>query len=304
MDNTRSADLVLVVDDAPDALSLINDILEQAGFNVLVALEGRQALTIARRLRPDMVLLDALMPGMDGFETCRRLKADPELAGIPVIFMTGLSDTGSIVRGLEVGGVDYLGKPVKADELLARMKVHLDNARLASSARQALDATGQYLLSVASDGRLRWATPQAHALFARAGVSEEWCQTSMAGQLSRWLGHVPKVQQQLRFDDIDHPLGVVLIELRGPQEILLRLVDMQKISGADLLRRHLKLTARESEVLFWLSQGKANRDIAEILGISPRTVNKHLEQIFPNLGVENRTAAASVAIRLLTDHCQ
>ncbi len=148
-DANARADIVLVVDDSPEALKLTNDVLEEAGVSVLVALEGKQALTIARRLRPDMILLDAVMPHMDGFETCRLLKADPELAGIPVIFMTGLADTDNIVKGLEAGGVDYLTKPIRPDELLARIRVHIQNARLTHSACSALDSTGQHLFTVA-----------------------------------------------------------------------------------------------------------------------------------------------------------
>ena len=140
-------DTVLVVDDSPDALSMINDALEAEGMDVLVALEGKQALTIAKRIRPDVILLDAVMPVMDGFETCRQLKQNADLADIPVIFMTGLSDTDDIVRGLEVGGVDYLVKPINPTELLARMKVHLSNARLTKSAQSALDSTGQHLFT-------------------------------------------------------------------------------------------------------------------------------------------------------------
>src|SRR5690606_17481877 len=162
---------------------LINDTLEEAGFNVLVALEGRQALTIARRIRPDMILLDAVMPQMDGFETCRELKKLPELAGIPVIFMTGLSDTRHVVEGLAAGGVDYLTKPIDTDELVARMNVHLNNARLTSSAWQALDSTGQYLLSANRAGQVAWATPQTYALFAKARATPAWRDSSLAAQL-------------------------------------------------------------------------------------------------------------------------
>ena len=121
MTTNQKKDVVLVVDDSPESLSVINDILDQAGFTVLVALEGQQALNIANNITPDMILLDAIMPNMDGFETCRRLKASHELSHIPVIFMTGLSDTESVVKGLEAGGVDYIQKPVKGDELLARI---------------------------------------------------------------------------------------------------------------------------------------------------------------------------------------
>ncbi len=292
-------DVVLVVDDSPDALSLINDALESAGLDVLVALEGRQALTIARRIRPDIILLDAIMPNMDGFDTCRTLKADPALASIPVIFMTGLVDTDDIVRGLEAGGVDYLTKPINPHELLARMRVHLSNARLTNSAQSALDSTGQHLVTVSASGQLCWATPQAYALLARARVDEAWQQQQLAPQLARWLSHAPVPGSQLALSGLDYPLAVRLISHQDNGEQLLKLIDGERPGGAAMLKAELALTERESEVLYWIANGKTNREAAEILQMSPRTVNKHLEQIFPKLGVENRTAAAGVALRLL-----
>ncbi|HAC28180.1 MAG TPA: DNA-binding response regulator, partial [Marinobacter hydrocarbonoclasticus] len=137
--------VVLVVDDAIDSIRMINDALEEAGMTVLVALEGNQALTISQNITPDVVLMDALMPNMDGFETCRRLKENPAFADIPIIFMTGLSDTEHVVMGLNAGGVDYVTKPIDTTELLARMAVHLANARMTRSARCALDTAGQNL---------------------------------------------------------------------------------------------------------------------------------------------------------------
>lgn len=290
---------VLVVDDAPDSLSLINDTLEQAGISTLVAMDGNQALAIARQLRPEMILLDALMPHMDGFETCRQLKADARLASIPVIFMTGLSDTESVLKGLELGGVDYLTKPVNPSELLARMKVHLKNARLTNSAQQALDSTGQNIFTVDASGQIIWGTPQTHALFAKAKVSEEWRRQTLSNLLINWLAHEPKQGQTLPLGKEDYPLEISLVEYREDGEVLLRVADANREPGETLLRRELNLTVRESEVLFWLANGKTNREIAEILGMGVRTVNKHLEQIFPKLGVENRTAAAGIAIRIL-----
>ncbi|MDO6683753.1 MULTISPECIES: response regulator transcription factor [unclassified Oceanobacter] len=293
------SDMVLVVDDSPDSLSLINDALEGAGIDVLVALEGRQALSIARKMKPDMILMDAIMPNMDGFEACRLLKTDPALASIPVIFMTGLTDTSDIVRGLEAGGVDYLTKPINPDELLARMRVHLSNARLTSSAQSALDSTGQHLMTVSTQGELRWATPQTYALLARARVDDLSQKSLLAPQIARWLEHHPEPGNSLRLDGLGYPLAAKLVNEQGNGEMLLKLVDGQRPTGAAMLREHLNLTERESEVLYWIANGKANREAAEILNMSPRTVNKHLEQIFTKLGVENRTAAAGVALRLL-----
>jgi DNA-binding NarL/FixJ family response regulator len=292
-------DVVLVVDDSPDALSMINDALEVAGMDVLVALEGKQALTIARRIRPDIILLDAVMPVLDGFETCLALKADPNLATIPVIFMTGLSDTNDVVRGLECGGVDYLTKPIQPGELLARMRVHLNNARLTSSAQTALDSTGQTLLTVSSEGAIQWATPQTHALLARARATVDWQQDQLAPQLQHWLGHQPEPGHQLSLEGLNHPLGIQLVAQHTHQQTLLKLVDEEKTAGPSLLREALQLTERESDVLYWVANGKTNREAAQILSVSPRTINKHLETIFHKLGVDNRTAAAGIALRKL-----
>ena len=143
-------DIVLVVDDSPDTLSLLTDAIGEAGMTVLVAREGEDALSIVEKVTPDIILMDAVMPGIDGFETCRRLKQNKALAHVPVIFMTGLSDTEHIIEGLEAGGVDYVTKPIVPGELLARIRVHLANARIAHSARTALDVFGRFLLAATS----------------------------------------------------------------------------------------------------------------------------------------------------------
>ncbi|MGH1462386.1 MAG: response regulator [Neptuniibacter sp.] len=292
--------IVLVVDDSPDALSLINDALEGAGMDVLVALEGRQALTIASRIRPDIILMDAIMPHMDGFDTCRALKTDPSLKHIPVIFMTGLTDTQDIVKGLEAGGVDYLTKPINPSELLARMRVHLENARQAVSVESALDSSGQHLLTVDVSGQLRWATPQAHALFARAEVTKVWLESELKLQINQWIAfNTLNQDSHLRLQNCKYPLELKYVAKQDNGDYLLKLVDGDRPTGSDLLKARLEITERESEVLYWIANGKTNREIAEILDMSPRTVNKHLEQLFPKLGVENRTAAAGVALRLL-----
>ncbi len=297
--DSQNADIVLVVDDSPETLSLINDTLEQAGIDVLVALEGKQAIAIANKLRPDLILMDAIMPNMDGFETCRQLKEDPKLQSIPVIFMTGLTDSKSTVRGLEAGGVDYLTKPVDPSELLARIKVHLKNARLTNSAYQALDSTGQHLFTSDTDGNIIWATPQTHALFTRAKVNDTWKKEALAPQLASWISHSPKVNHCIAIKNLDYPLNAILVEIRNSGEYLLRLQDAKKVPGEEVLKDKLKLTQRESQVLYWLAKGKTNREVAQILEMSPRTVNKHLEQIYPKLEVENRTAAAAKAIGIL-----
>ena len=105
-------EVVLVVDDSPATLGMLNEALEAAGYTVLVALSGADALMLMSRISPDIVLMDAVMPGLDGFETCRQMKHFQPLASIPVVFMTGLTETEHVLRGLDSGGVDYVAKPV------------------------------------------------------------------------------------------------------------------------------------------------------------------------------------------------
>src|SRR5215472_865237 len=168
MHKSGSRCIVLVVDDSPETLRMLTDAIEEAGMTVLVARESEHALSIVEKVLPDVILMDALMPGTDGFETCRRLKQNKALAHVPLIFMTGLSDTDHIIEGLEAGGVDYVTKPIVPGELLARIRVHLANARMAHSARAALDVFGRFLLATSRAGKVRWCTPQASRLLGTA----------------------------------------------------------------------------------------------------------------------------------------
>lgn len=294
---TKKRDIALVVDDSPETLRLLTDALDGAGMTVMVALDGASALRIVDQITPDIVLLDAVMPGLDGFETCRRLKRDAGLANVPVIFMTGLAETEHIVRGLEAGGVDYVTKPIVIEEMLARIRVHLGNARLTQSARAALDVSGRFLFAVNRQGKVLWATPQAQKLLADhhgAQADDFVLPLSLLQWLEQARGKGSAKSQAASLPD-NPQLRFFYMGETAPNEFLLRL---SKESGTALppeFTSELGLTTREGEVLAWLSKGKTNRDIAQILGLSPRTVDKHLEQIYAKLGVENRTAAAAIA---------
>jgi class 3 adenylate cyclase len=124
------ASRVLIVDDTPANIQTLAAVLQQKGYLISVATNGKQALDVLSRLRPDLILLDVMMPEMDGFETCSRIKASPEWHDIPIIFLTAKSDTADIVRGFELGAVDYVAKPFNSHELLARVNTHLTIDRL------------------------------------------------------------------------------------------------------------------------------------------------------------------------------
>ena len=296
-------DTVLVVDDTPETLGFLTDTLDHAGFTVLIATDGESALNLVDQITPDLILMDAVMPGMNGFETCRRLKQKKMLSHMPVIFMTGLSQTEHVVEGLAAGGVDYVTKPIVIDELLARIRVHLANARIAYGSRVAIDATGRFLLATDRKGRFLWCTPKAKQLLAELFPAHSNQGASLPAavveQLMRLRQEGPKTQARSVLEFGGHRLEISVLSPIGPDELLFRLTEVNGEGDERLLQQSLSLTTRESEVLLWISRGKSNREIGEILSISPRTVNKHLEQIFVKLGVENRASAAARAVRTL-----
>jgi DNA-binding response OmpR family regulator len=294
---------VLVVDDSAETLSFIADALEAEGITALVATSGEAALSLTQQIIPDLVLMDGVMPGMDGFETTRRLRENIATAHLPVIFMTGLTEPKHVVQGLGAGAVDYIAKPIVLEVMMARLRVHLTNARLAYGARNALDATGRSLLAIDENGRVLWSTPQAESLLAEIFATGEKRQNDLPPTLIEKL-------EQLRnnlstnafvFDFAARRASFIYLSRVGPTEFLYRLVEEQAGAREAILREKFLLTGREAEVLVWIAAGKSNRDISQILSISPRTVNKHLEQVFVKLGVENRATAAALAVRALTE---
>ena len=135
----KPTDSILLVDDQPANLQLLSQTLESLGSKLLFAKNGESALAIAQKARPDLILLDIMMPGIDGFEVCRRLKANPDTRKIPVIFLSALDETGDKVRGLQLGAVDYVAKPFQPEEVIARVNTHLTIHRLSSEVQQQRD---------------------------------------------------------------------------------------------------------------------------------------------------------------------
>lgn len=290
----KMSDVVLVVDDSPESLGMLNVALNTQGYTALVALNGAQAISIAEKVEPDVVLLDAIMPEMDGFETCKHLKE--MLPNTPIIFMTGLSDVEDVVKGFSAGGIDYVTKPIAPDEVIARIKSHVETAKRALSAQDALDHAGKNVFCVNDDGRLSWATPHVHELIEKITEEDITPWATLAESLKSWLNK--KDQSALIINKFAKPLQIHY-ERQQDDLHLLRIVADKVNKNASDLQKSLPTTKRESEVLYWVSYGKTSWEISQILEMSPRTVNKHLEQIYKKLGVDNRTSAAAISIRIL-----
>ena len=290
---TGEKSIALVVDDNPDSLGMVSNALEAQGMTVLVARDGHSAIKLTQRVKPDVILMDAIMPDIDGFETCRLLKSGPNPTLAPIIFMTGLSDQQHVVKGLQAGGVDYITKPVVIEEMIARLSTHIVNSRMLQSAREAIDAFERSVLAFDEDGQFVWGSKSALEVLEGRNFELD------APEFLSWLRDcvarpVSEISPHMADGVVAYSMG-----LSATREMLIKLVIDDGPSREDLLQNAFNLTAREAEVLYWLTLGKTNRDISAILTLSARTVNKHLEQVFQKMGVDNRTSAAVLADRLL-----
>jgi len=170
---------ILIVDDTPANLSVLVDTLSETGYKLMVAEDGEDAIAQTARAQPDLVLLDVMMPGVDGFETCRRLKAQPVTRDIPVIFMTALTDTNEKVRAFAAGAVDYITKPIQHEEALARISTHLTIRRLRHELQQQLALKERFMRIAGHDLR------------------NPLCLILMSGELARRRGATPAVAEYL-----------------------------------------------------------------------------------------------------------
>lgn len=293
----RGKTTVLVVDDSPESLGMINMALDKAGIAVLIALNGQQALNVLQQITPDVVLLDAVMPVMDGFECAHEIRKILPLT--PIIFMTGLSEVEDLVKAFDSGGNDYIVKPIHPDELLVRIRQHTNSVRMLTEAQKALDTMRQHVFSINKSGKVLWATPEAQALLNQYHQQAD-AQVELDKRLSHWLpngksGH----DLALPLQEENIVLTVNYFKQTEEDEFLLKIQSPNVEIDPSILEESLSITSREAQVLLWLAHGKTNREIAEILEMSPRTVNKHLEQMYPKVGADNRTAAASVAIQTI-----
>lgn len=302
MPSSKQSALVLVVDDVAETLSFLNDSLEESGFDVLVAQTGQKALEICQKTFPEIILLDAVMPGMDGFEVCRQLKANLDTRHIPVIFMTGLTESEHVVAGFDAGGVDYVTKPLRVAEIVARINAHVRNSRRMSQTQGAFDAFGQAALAVlpATD-RVVWQTPLAKELLGRYfDLTED---AGSVPAITAWVTTLAertrKAVQPLVVERAFGKLIFTPADIGSDEQWLFLLREESEGAQVEALKLLFNLTQREAEVLHWIILGKTDKTIAQIFGSSPRTVNKHVEHILVKLGVETRTAAAGVAVKRL-----
>ncbi|CDI02850.1 PAS modulated sigma54 specific transcriptional regulator, Fis family [Candidatus Competibacter denitrificans Run_A_D11] len=296
-DIAQSAPAVLMVDDTPANLGVLYEVLSAAGYSVLVAEDGESALERAAYAQPDLILLDVMMPGIDGFETCRRLKEQPETQAIPIIFMSALSDTVDKIRGLQLGAVDYITKPFQHEEVLARVHTHLTlqqlkrtlaerEARLSALVTSAMDA----ILTFDADGLITLFNPAAEAMFGcnAAEVLGQPLDTLLAAPLRQvvhdyqrqsearlWL---PEGLQALRGNGqpfpIEATLSRTLVTGQPFYTMILRDIEARQQAEAEFNRLHgLNLYLRD--------EIQAEHDFEEMIGASTalRAVLQEVEAV-------------------------
>lgn len=307
----RSA-TVLLVDDVPDNLNLLIDTLRGAGIEIRVAESGERALKQLPHINPDLVLLDVMLPGLSGFETCRQLKADPRWRDVPVLFVTALTEISERMNGFGAGGVDYLTKPFHPQEVLARVTAHLqlaalrrelerknaalreENALRVEAEQQLHESLDRALLVVKGGDQIVFSTRAAAQLLARLfqGTPPDRLPPPLVAWVAAGERRPAEIQAELR--------GRLFAEPGPGRSAVLLLEDLAwQPKVAKLIS--LGLTPREAEVLFWFGEGKSAPEIAMIVGVSHNTVRKHGQSVLEKLGVENRLAAVRIALdRLAT----
>jgi len=284
---------ILVVDDTPANIGVLLEALENATYEVLVAESGQSALAQLEHITPDLILLDVMMPGMDGFEACARLKARSSWRQIPVIFMTALDEPVQKVRAFEAGAVDYIVKPFFEQEVLARVKTHIELMRLRRNLEDELN------LRIDAENQLAKSLDRAVLITDRAG--EIIFTTRLAESLLHRHCDDYQVAGQLpaSLHQAGHGLSIRRFNESGRDDLHFLVLEETSPSPNPSALMPLGLTPREAEVLFWVAQGKSNPDIATIIGAAVRTVHKHVENVFRKLGCETRAAAAVTAQSVL-----
>ncbi|MEM7800317.1 MAG: response regulator [Chloroflexota bacterium] len=310
---------ILVVDDVPANIGVLLETLPNAGFEVRVAGNGLAALEQVAYELPDLILLDIHMPGIDGFETCRRLKANPVTQEIPIIFLSALSETVDKVRGLQLGGADYVTKPIQVEEVLARVNTHLTLTHM----RQQLHQKNADLEELVNDRTV--ALTEANVML-RAEVERRQGDDAvrdsaviLAQMLSTQLAAHPDQGISLRkmLAGIRNELNKVTQLLDEEHFVQSNFAQIQTIISKSVGQLHqiatglekadqsqsceseqlLQLSERERQVLIMLTNGQTSADIAQELAISEATVRTYRLRIMNKLEIFHLPGLTRFALR-------
>ena len=280
---------ILIVDDMPTNVEVLAGALMKAGYQVAVALDGESAITQIQYKSPALVLLDVMMPGIDGFETCRRLKDSPKTQAIPIIFMTALSETVNKSKGFSLGAVDYITKPFDAQEVLARVDTHLRLHQLTTE----LEATVE-----SRTAELTLALEQLQQTQTQLIQSERM---SLVGEISAGIAY-----------EMSNPVNYIRGNLRHLETSLMQLLEfaedvhpqLQLLKDSDEATRQATLT-QLSEATLDLDLDFVREDLPKILGSFNRGTNK-IQQLISNLRTfadSDKSGRQTVDVHELVESC-
>ncbi len=334
MVNNQYSTIVLVVDDTPINLQVLFDTLQQAHYKTLVAQDGISAIEQVSKLKPDIILLDVHMPGIDGFETCRRLKSNPNTNHIPVIFLTASTETVDKVRGFDVGGVDYLTKPIDPPEVLARINTHLTLRNLREQLEVRNEELSGEVSTYATDLQsevekrrlyqrerqelLHNVSQQSESIqqLAAQVMAEHRQQNQLLGQnlqqdiaanlnllqamlieLDSGLNASPPAPPEPLVESLEQGLLLLSQTQQQLQQIIKRLILTSSTEQKIWATPLESLSQREREVLRLIAQSKTHQEIGNLLNISPKTVGVYRWRIMRKLNVENVTGLIKLTLK-------
>jgi DNA-binding response OmpR family regulator len=302
MANYKTKSTILIIDDNITNLKTVLSHLDAYSFEIITARDGKSGLERAESEHPNLILLDVQMPGLDGFETCHRLKANPQTQRIPVIFMTVASETAAKVRGLEAGAVDYITKPFEAAELLARVKTHLALYQLQEDLESAVQERTAALQAEIRQREQLWQTihqqNEQFRVFTKLFLENQQ-HSSIRFALNQHFRHNLQMLNSL-IDQIDaapenaansqqtQQMRQIVEHMQKQMESFIVTLNQEQEKRDTLLKNPLlQLSSREREVTQLLTEGKSTSDIAYLLTIAPGTVSTYRRRIMEKLEVSD-----------------
>ncbi len=275
---------VLLTDDQPESLQAFGTALRDAGYRVALASDGGQCLKAARKIKPDLILLDIVMPGMDGMETCKRLKANPALRAIPVVFLSAhKTDAKQIVKGFEAGGADFVPKPFHVAELLARVRAHVELKRLRDGLEEkVLERTRE----------LEESNVALNVLLRKMEKDRENSREEAVGDIQ---GAIRPFLDRLKQSDLRAE------QREWVQCIESRIDEVASRFATVLSSAKFGLTPSEIQVARLIRDGGTSKEIARFLNISESVVGYHRENIRRKLHLTRRKVNLKAFLRALGD---
>ncbi|MCI5167277.1 MAG: DNA-binding response regulator [Candidatus Electrothrix sp. GM3_4] len=275
MEFTDSPCTVLIVDDDPFGIIQLQAVLVDSGYKLVTASDGASALEIVSRQSPDIILLDVVMPKMNGYETCRSLKENEESEGIPVIFLSGLHSTDEKINAFEAGGVDYITKPFSAKEVLIRLRTHLTLHRVNKRLVHELKKRDEELQN--KENKVQDANTALKVLLS--AIEEEKKELAERVQFKAEKLILPKIRE--------------LTEEAGDKEVLFQEIEIifQELTKSFVpggVEMGKTLSPSELQIVNLIKQGKASKEISNICNISVSTIASHRKTIRKKLNITNR----------------